>query len=171
MTPAERAARYLDLESAPFTLPGSRILVLRADGGLTVRLAEYERRLDDCVLVRTLRVFGADGRLASVSGVHPDRIEFADAGVTLTFDGPAALSLGGDTRWSVELELAGPGDTGGAWHPGLPSAQTARWGRPAPTTSRSGAGTCASPSPEGHCGSGSPPPPRKTTDAWITPLR
>ncbi|WP_348789467.1 hypothetical protein [Leifsonia sp. NPDC080035] len=126
MTPAERAARYLDLENAPFTLPGSRILVLRVDGGLTVRLAEYERRLDDSVLVRTLRVRGADGRVAPVSDVRPDRIAFGAAGVTLTFDGPDALSLGGDGRWSVELDLPGLAP-GHVWRPGLPSAPTAGW--------------------------------------------
>ncbi|WP_431278415.1 amylo-alpha-1,6-glucosidase [Leifsonia poae] len=126
----DRAARFLDLESAPFTSPGSRILVLRADGGLTVRLAEYERRLDECVLVRTLRVYAADGRIAPVSGVHPDRIEFAEAGVTLTFDGPAGLSLGGDARWSVELEVPGLADAGldaGTWRPELPSAAEVSW--------------------------------------------
>lgn len=123
---ASRVSQFLDLESAPFTLPGSRILVLRADGGLTVRLAEYERRLDDCVLVRRLRVLGADGRIGAVTGVHPDRIEFGEAGVTLTFDGPDALSLGGDGRWSAELDL--PGATGDrTWRPGLPSAATAGW--------------------------------------------
>jgi len=103
---AARVSPYLDLESAPFTLPGSRILVMRADEGVTVRLAEYERRLDDCILVRTLRVLGPDGRVAPVSAVHPDRIEFGAAGVTLTFDGPDALSLGGgETPWTAELDL------------------------------------------------------------------
>ncbi|OJX80308.1 hypothetical protein [Leifsonia sp. 71-9] len=103
---AARVSPYLDLESAPFTLPGSRILVMRADEGVTVRLAEYERRLDDCILVRTLRVLGPDGRVAPVSAVHPDRIEFGAAGVTLTFDGPDALSLGGgEAPWTAELDL------------------------------------------------------------------
>ncbi|MFF1574635.1 amylo-alpha-1,6-glucosidase [Leifsonia sp. NPDC058292] len=126
----DRAARYLDLENAPFTFPGSRILVQRADGALTVRLAEYERPLDECVLVRTLRVYTADGRVAPVTDVLPDRIEFADAGVTLTFDGPSALSLGGGGRWSVELDVPSLADAGldaGLWRPGLPSAATASW--------------------------------------------
>ncbi|MGO4592560.1 amylo-alpha-1,6-glucosidase [Leifsonia sp. 2TAF2] len=107
---ASRAARFLDLVSAPFTLPGSRILVLRDRDGLpealTVRLAEYEKPLDDCVLVRTLRVFDAEGAVARVSGVRPDRIEFGAAGVTLTFEGPDALSLGGDGgEWDAEIVL------------------------------------------------------------------
>lgn len=101
-----RVSPFLDLESAPFTFPGSRLLVMRAEGGVTVRVAEYERRLDDCVLVRSLRVTGADGRIAPVSAVHPDRIEFGEAGVTVTFDGPDALSLGGgETPWTAELDL------------------------------------------------------------------
>ncbi|GIT78602.1 hypothetical protein LLS1_02710 [Leifsonia sp. LS1] len=104
---AARVSPFLDLESAPFTLPGSRILVQRAGDGVTVRLAEYERRLDECVLVRTLRVLGPSGRAAAVTAVHPDRVEFGEAGVTLTFDGPDALSLGGDgtVAWSAELDL------------------------------------------------------------------
>ena len=104
MTPAERAARFLDLESAPFTLPGSRLLVMREGDGLTVRRAEYERPLDDCVVVRSLRVLRADGRVAPVSAVHPDRIEFGETGAALTFDGPEALSLGGGS-WQAEVEL------------------------------------------------------------------
>ena len=127
---ADRAARFLDLENAPFTLPGSRILVQRADGGVTVRLAEYERRLDACVVVRTLRVFGADGRLAELRDVRPERLEFS-GGVTLTFDGPEALSVGGAGRFTVELAVPGGLESSGAafgtWSPSLPSAATAMW--------------------------------------------
>ncbi|MEY9952221.1 amylo-alpha-1,6-glucosidase [Leifsonia sp. EB34] len=99
----DRVSPFLDLVSAPFTLPGSRILVFRDGDGLTIRLAEYERDLDDCVLVRTLRVFDGEGHPAPVSTVRPDRIAFGD--VTLTFDGPSALSVGGDGSWSVEVDL------------------------------------------------------------------
>ncbi|CAM5430934.1 mannosyl-oligosaccharide glucosidase OS=Leifsonia shinshuensis OX=150026 GN=HNR13_000435 PE=3 SV=1 [Leifsonia shinshuensis] len=99
----DRVAPFLDLVSAPFTLPGSRILVFRDGDALTIRLAEYERDLDDCVLVRTLRVLDGDGRATPVSSVRPDRIGFG--GVTLTFDGPSAVSIGGDGAWTVEVEL------------------------------------------------------------------
>ncbi|MFE4949287.1 amylo-alpha-1,6-glucosidase [Leifsonia sp. NPDC056665] len=107
MRAADRVSPFLDLESAPFTLPGSRILVFRDAGlpdALTIRLAEYERDLDDCVLVRTLRVLDSDGRAVAISAVHPDRISFG-ADVTLTFDGPSALSIGGDGVWTVEVDL------------------------------------------------------------------
>ncbi|GAA1440971.1 hypothetical protein GCM10009617_09220 [Leifsonia poae] len=130
LSAADRAARFLDLEKAPFTLPGSRILVQRADGGVTMRLAEYERRLDDCVVVRELRVFGADGRLAGLVDVRPERIAFA-GGVSLTFDGPDALSIGGNGRWTIELTVPGsaehPALESGAWTPALPSAPVAGW--------------------------------------------
>lgn len=106
---ATRASRFLDLVTAPFTLPGSRLLVLREGDGLTVRLAEYEKPLSECVVVRTLRVFDGDGAVAAVSAVHPDRIEFGAAGATLTFDGPDALSLGGDGPSEAEVELPGNG--------------------------------------------------------------
>lgn len=106
MSAADRVSPFLDLVSAPFTLPGSRILVFRDDAvpdGLTVRLAEYERDLDECVLVRTLRVLDGDGRVAPASAVRPDRIAFGDSDVTLTFDGPDALSVGGRGSWSLEV--------------------------------------------------------------------
>lgn len=136
---ADLAARHLDLVNAPFTFPGSRVLVLRSGAAVSVRLAEYERPLDDCVLIHELRVFDPDGRVVQVSGVWPDRIEFG--AVTLTFDGPSALSVGAardrsSERWSIELRL--PGAVGGAidhaagavtgtWAPGLVSAAAARW--------------------------------------------
>lgn len=102
----DRVSPFLDLVSAPFTLPGSRLLVFRdreAPDAVTVRLAEYERDLDDCVLVRTLRVFDSEGRAVPVSAVRPDRVVFGD--VTLTFDGPSALSVGGTGSWAVEAGL------------------------------------------------------------------
>ncbi|QNE36292.1 amylo-alpha-1,6-glucosidase [Leifsonia shinshuensis] len=106
LSAGEWVSPFLDLVSAPFTLPGSRILVFRdreAPDALTVRLAEYERDLDDCVLVRTLRVLDGEGRALPVSSVRPDRIEFGD--VTLTFDGPSALSVGGVGPWTLEADL------------------------------------------------------------------
>ena len=112
MSIPDRVSPFLDLVSAPFTLPGSRILVFRdaaVPDALTIRLAEYERDLDDCVLVRTLRVLDGEGHVAPVSTVHPDRIAFGGTDVTVTFDGPAALSVGGGGVWSVEVGLPSDG--------------------------------------------------------------
>jgi len=116
-SPASRVSRFLDLVTAPFTLPGSRLLVLRDGDALTVRRAEYERPLDDCVLVRALRVLDADGRALPVSAVHPDRIEFA-GGASLTFDGPDALSLGGSGSGEVEVDLPDAGLVRLSWPDG-----------------------------------------------------
>lgn len=141
--PGDLAGRYLDLENAPFTFPGSRMLVVRDSAAVSVRLAEYERRLDDCVLIHQVRVFGQDGLPVEVSGVWPDRIEFGS--ITLTFDGPSALSIGtavrhgANERWGLELRFTGSDDSGsgaavakvgvaaGTWTPALPSAPTASW--------------------------------------------
>jgi glycogen debranching enzyme len=129
----DRAAQYLDLVNAPFTFPGSRILVLRDGDALTVRLAEYERRLDECVLVRELRVFGADGNELAVTGVWPERVEFGGGILSLAFDGPGALTIGvsgacPDGRWAIELKLPGVVDVSAdRWFPGLPSAAVAGW--------------------------------------------
>ncbi|GAA3340137.1 hypothetical protein GCM10017714_18640 [Curtobacterium pusillum] len=127
---AARVEPYLDLVTAPFTLPGSRLLVLRAGEALTVRSAEYERPLSECGVVERFRVFGADGRPAAVSSVRPERIAFGATGVSLTFDGPDAISIGADGAWEIEFEI--PASDGGApdagrWRIGLPSAETARW--------------------------------------------
>lgn len=61
---AALAGRRLDLVSAPFTLPRSRVLVFRADDGEGVRVhtSEYERRLSDCRVLDALTVIGAGAR-------------------------------------------------------------------------------------------------------------
>jgi Glycogen debranching enzyme len=126
------AGRHIDLAGAPFTLPRSRLLVFKADQApvteLTVRVAEYERRLDECVVVDRLRVRGADGAVLPVSQVRPDRIEFGGGVASLTFAGPTALSIGADEgrAISVDLEISAVIDQDGlGWTPGLPSAARA----------------------------------------------
>lgn len=94
------AGRHLDLVSAPFTLPRSRVLVFRADdGGVRVHTSEYEKRLSDCRVLDAVRVTDAEGGLLPVSDVQPHRIAFgagADCpAASLTFDGPGALSIAG----------------------------------------------------------------------------
>ena len=71
----------LDLVSAPFTLPRSRILVLATPGEnsapvtqLRVTRAEYERPLDECIVFEAVSIAGADGMLLPVTGVLPHAI-------------------------------------------------------------------------------------------------
>lgn len=126
MSDLDLVAPFLDLDRAPFSLPGSRLLVRRAGEWLGVRTAEYERRLDDCV-VADLRVGRDDGSPVRVLRVSPDRIELGDdegTAVTATFAGPAALSLGParpGVTWRVHVRTPTP-VTDGAWRPSLPSA-------------------------------------------------
>ena len=98
-------APFLDLESAPFTLPGSRLLVLRSGAGLTIRRAEYERSLEDCVEVDLLLIRDVAGAVVPVSAVFPDRIEFAGGAVSLVFAGPDAVSIGArdDAGWNLAI--------------------------------------------------------------------
>ncbi|MEE2815981.1 MAG: glycogen debranching protein [Actinomycetota bacterium] len=100
------AGRHLDLVTAPFTLPRSRVLVFRADdGGVRVHTSEYEKRLSDCRVLDAVRVTDAEGGLLPVSDVQPHRIAFgegADA-ASLTFDGPGALSIAGADGARVTL--------------------------------------------------------------------
>lgn len=101
---AALAGRHLDLVSAPFTLPRSRVLVFRADDGDGVRLhtSEYERRLSECRVLDALTVVDAGGEVLSVSAVHPARVTFGGV-ATLTFADPSTLSIGGDPGSRVRL--------------------------------------------------------------------
>lgn len=101
---AALAGRHLDLVSAPFTLPRSRVLVFRADDGDGVRVhtSEYERRLSECQVIDALTVVDAGGEVLSVSAVHPARVTFGGV-ATLTFADPSTLSIGGDPGSRVRL--------------------------------------------------------------------
>lgn len=126
---ADVISRYLDLETAPFTLPRSRLLVRKGDGGIDLSSAEYERRLADCVIAADLRIFDAGGTELAVTRVLPDRIEFAGGRITMTFDGPGAISIGSatDAAWSLTVNASADVGRGidARWQPGLPSAARA----------------------------------------------
>lgn len=99
MSAADLAARLLDLDRAPFTLPSSRIMLFRrGDDALSVHTSEYERGRDECRVLRALSVRDADGVALPITAVHVDRIEFGGGAATLTFDGVGALSVRGGSR-------------------------------------------------------------------------
>lgn len=95
------AGRHLDLVTAPFTLPRSRVLVFRAEDGDGVRVhtSEYEKRLSACRVLEAVVVTDAAGQALPVTDVLPHRIAFGrqagDESATLTFDGSGALSIAG----------------------------------------------------------------------------
>ena len=105
------AGRHLDLVTAPFTLPRSRVLVFRAEDGDGVRVhtSEYEKRLSACRVLDAVVVTDAAGQALPVTDVLPHRIAFGrqagDASATLTFDGPGALSIAGVDGVRVMLTL------------------------------------------------------------------
>lgn len=102
----------LDLVDAPFTFPRSRVLLLAAPGQgtqvsrLQVSRAEYERKLDDCVVIETLTVT-VSGHPLPVTRVLPHVIEFGEGMASVTFAGPDALSVGAHGV-AVELRLGMP---------------------------------------------------------------
>lgn len=118
---AALAGRHLDLVTAPFTLPRSRVLVFRADDGVRVHTSEYEKRLDACRVLDAVTVTDAAGQVLPVTDVQPHRIAFgasigsgnrggwgaepveASPSATLTFDGPGALSFAGADGLDVTL--------------------------------------------------------------------
>ena len=101
---AALAGRHLDLVTAPFTLPRSRVLVFRADDGEGVRVhtSEYERRLSECRVLDALTVVDAAGQVLPVTDVHPARVTFGGV-ATLTFADPSTLSLGGGPGLRMRL--------------------------------------------------------------------
>lgn len=104
-TAAARAGAHLDLVRAPFTLPRSRLLMLRDGDRLRVHTSEYERSLAECVAIHALEVCDAAGAPLPITRVLPHVIEFGDD-VTFTFAGTSAWSVGvrsgGDAlvRWT-----------------------------------------------------------------------
>ena len=90
----EAAGGHLDLVQAPFTLPRSRLIIFAQGEGLRVCTSEYEKRLSECVVFESLKVTGAHDAVLPVTRVLPHLIEFGGGAATLSFAGPAALSLG-----------------------------------------------------------------------------
>ncbi|WP_402844228.1 amylo-alpha-1,6-glucosidase [Microbacterium sp. GXS0129] len=96
MSAADLAARLLDLDRAPFTLPSSRIMVFRrGEDAVSVHTSEYERSRDECRVLQSLSVHDGAGAALPITAVRVDRIEFGGGAATLTFDGAGALSLRG----------------------------------------------------------------------------
>ncbi|MFE5672751.1 amylo-alpha-1,6-glucosidase [Agromyces sp. NPDC056523] len=90
---AARAGAHLDLVRAPFTLPRSRILMLRDGDRLRVHTSEYERSLSECVALEALEVCDSAGVTLPITRVLPHVIEFGDQ-VSLTFAGASTWSVG-----------------------------------------------------------------------------
>lgn len=103
MTLSDLAARHLDLVSAPFTLPRSRVLVFRAGMGVRVHTSEYEKDLSECRVLDALVVMDADGTPLPVTEVLPARIRFGGE-ATLTFADPSTLSIDGPAGARVRVE-------------------------------------------------------------------
>lgn len=106
---AALAGRHLDLVTAPFTLPRSRVLVFREGNGVRVHTSEYERRLSDCRVLDALTVVDREGEHLAVTDVLPTRVRFgsstaAEEFATLTFADPSTLSLGGSPGARVRLQ-------------------------------------------------------------------
>ena len=113
-TLAALAGRHLDLVSAPFTLPRSRVLVFREGDGVRVHTSEYERRLSECRVLDRLTVVDAAGVPLPVADALPGKVTFGplaqepdDVKATLTFADPSTLSLGGAAGLMLHLELPG----------------------------------------------------------------
>ncbi|WP_309128830.1 hypothetical protein [Microbacterium sp.] len=116
---AALAGRHLDLVTAPFTLPRSRVLVFRSEDGEGVRVhtSEYEKRLSACRVLDSIVVTDASGAVLALADVLPGRVRFGGPSAallheggqpdeaTLTFADPSTLSLGGTPGTRVRLTL------------------------------------------------------------------
>lgn len=110
---AALAGSHLDLVTAPFTLPRSRVLVFREGDGVRVHTSEYERRLSECRVLDLLTVRDAAGQVLPVTEVLPGKVTFGGPSTgsgtqgsgeasrpaaTLTFADPSTLSIGPSER-------------------------------------------------------------------------
>lgn len=100
---AALAGRHLDLVSAPFTLPRSRVIVFREGDGVRVHTSEYERRLSECRVLDLLTVVDVAGEVLPVTDVLPAQVMFGGGAATLTFADPSTLSIGGEPGLRVRL--------------------------------------------------------------------
>ncbi|MBO0980645.1 amylo-alpha-1,6-glucosidase [Microbacterium sp. SD291] len=101
MTLALLAGRHLDLVSAPFTLPRSRVLVFRSSSGdgVLVHTSEYEKRLSECRVLDSVVVTDAEGHMLPVADALPGRVRFALPSRSLSEDVPDLQSSVGDERF------------------------------------------------------------------------
>ena len=109
---AALAGRHLDLVTAPFTLPRSRVLVFRAETATACACTPRSTSAgsSECRVLDALTVVDADGAVLPVTEVLPGRVTFG--GVTLTFADPSTLSIG-STRLGGARTLARSSWTGG----------------------------------------------------------
>lgn len=129
MSALGRLTGCLDLREQPWSLPGSRIVVSETDDGLSVALAEYERPLNDCIVVDEVRVATVEGRPVPLAEVHVHAVHF-ERGGSLTFDGPRAVSLGGFSvpvvvHLSARATVRAGDGSRGSWAVALPHAARA----------------------------------------------
>jgi len=98
----------LDLRLAPFTLPGSRLLVSEG-GSLQISTALYEQ--DPVVLARMCVVYA--GNRVPLTRALWHRLEFGKV-ARLTFDGPDAISIASDMQ-GAEIVYQRPGQRVEHW--------------------------------------------------------
>lgn len=107
---AEQAGAAIDLVRAPFTMPRSRVLVLREGDGVRVHSSEYERSLAECRVLDLIVVRDASGAALPITRVLPHAVEFGGGAATLGFAGPSILTLGaGDASVSAEWAIPDAG--------------------------------------------------------------
>ncbi|GAA4893829.1 hypothetical protein GCM10025789_08790 [Tessaracoccus lubricantis] len=130
-------AHWFDLDHVPYTVRGSRLFVRRADDGLTVFRAAYERSLADSVAVTGLQVVDDEGRPAEVERVDPWRITFrggahlyVSAGDEVVVSLPPGFTVeGAVNRKETTLRIARPPAEG----PDPVAAELRRWMAKCPT--------------------------------------
>lgn len=121
------ALEGLDITESPFSLPESRLLLLRRDGALGLFTAEYERDLASCVVLGEI-VVRSRGVELPLTGMRPHMLSFGHGAVTATFAGTDAVSFGAaaDVPWEFEARASADLDASHTWRPGLPSAAAAQ---------------------------------------------
>lgn len=76
-------SRWIDLEAIPYTVRLSRLIVLEGEDGLSVHKVAWERPLDECTVVKGLRLLDEASQTVGIARVTPQQIEFDNQAILL----------------------------------------------------------------------------------------
>jgi len=118
---------YLDLINFPFTLPGSRLIILKESAiSLALSTAEYEMSPAEALVCRSLKI-SAGGSFLEWSVQSLDSLKFGDS-VRIVFSSLRSITIinNGDLPIELHIDHGFKSDENSFWRPNLPHAAWAK---------------------------------------------